>query len=497
MNKTVEDTATDAEVLLEEARTLFPDDADGWDAIHRADPDQRIALLRTLLHRRPDDDAPTALCLSGGGIRSATFSLGVIQGLAARGLLPRFHYLSSVSGGGYLASWLTAWIRNEALRARGTSQPEDTAAGSNRKASDSLSVEDYNAGKHKVFETLGKVGHACPEEPAPLRKLRAYSSYLSPMRGVTADALTLLAIYFRNLVLNWMVLIPALLSVLLLPRLHMAMLHVEVPSRCWTYGAAFAAIFLIAWTIAYMASDLPAAPDSEAPQGERLTRPPPARQRPVFVPLVLPLLGAAVLISWLIAWQARGLNPLPELDEWLFPSVQLDLAVLPPWRAVLVAALAGGVVHALSSIAGGMWLRKLRGVESGTRPATWAALVAVSVTGCLTGFGLFYVVQALMGLSGGAENDLRLLALWGVPVLLLLFWFGVTLYAGWRRPTGHEDEREWWARAAARWCGFSLVWLAAFALVLYLPGAVLSWSVLKGVNTGALGAGTGLLGVLI
>ncbi|HTP85275.1 MAG TPA: patatin-like phospholipase family protein, partial [Alphaproteobacteria bacterium] len=41
-----------------------------------------------------------ALCLSGGGIRSATFSLGVLQGLAQKGLLEKFHYLSTVSGGG-------------------------------------------------------------------------------------------------------------------------------------------------------------------------------------------------------------------------------------------------------------------------------------------------------------------------------------------------------------------------------------------------------------
>ncbi|MDQ1613191.1 MAG: hypothetical protein QOG00_3122, partial [Pyrinomonadaceae bacterium] len=31
-----------------------------------------------------------ALCLSGGGIRSATFCLGVLQGLASRQLLERF-----------------------------------------------------------------------------------------------------------------------------------------------------------------------------------------------------------------------------------------------------------------------------------------------------------------------------------------------------------------------------------------------------------------------
>src|SRR6516162_5674926 len=51
-----------------------------------------------------------ALCLSGGGIRSAAFSLGVLQALARKGLLSRFQYLSTVSGGGYAGAWLSAVI---------------------------------------------------------------------------------------------------------------------------------------------------------------------------------------------------------------------------------------------------------------------------------------------------------------------------------------------------------------------------------------------------
>jgi Patatin-like phospholipase len=43
-----------------------------------------------------------ALCLSGGGIRSAAFGLGIIQGLARANLLAEFDYLSTVSGGGYI-----------------------------------------------------------------------------------------------------------------------------------------------------------------------------------------------------------------------------------------------------------------------------------------------------------------------------------------------------------------------------------------------------------
>ena len=57
----------------------------------------------------------TALCFSGGGIRSATFGLGIVQALAKHGLLSKFDYLSTVSGGGYMGSWLSAWVRREQL----------------------------------------------------------------------------------------------------------------------------------------------------------------------------------------------------------------------------------------------------------------------------------------------------------------------------------------------------------------------------------------------
>lgn len=52
------------------------------------------------------------LALSGGGIRSATFSLGVLVALAGRGVLPQFDYLSTVSGGGYLGSFLSAFLNS-------------------------------------------------------------------------------------------------------------------------------------------------------------------------------------------------------------------------------------------------------------------------------------------------------------------------------------------------------------------------------------------------
>src|SRR5947207_15425886 len=56
------------------------------------------------------------LALSGGGIRSASFALGVMQALATSGAFRRIDYLSTVSGGGYIGTALT-WLNH--LRARG------------------------------------------------------------------------------------------------------------------------------------------------------------------------------------------------------------------------------------------------------------------------------------------------------------------------------------------------------------------------------------------
>ena len=50
------------------------------------------------------------VALSGGGIRSATFSLGVVQVLAAKGFFKDVDFLSTVSGGGYVGSFLTQQI---------------------------------------------------------------------------------------------------------------------------------------------------------------------------------------------------------------------------------------------------------------------------------------------------------------------------------------------------------------------------------------------------
>jgi hypothetical protein len=76
--------------------------------IHAAER-KRLALQPDL--RTPDG---VGLALSGGGIRSASFALGVLQVLLNEDLLRRIDYLSTVSGGGYLGSAVSWWLHQMA-----------------------------------------------------------------------------------------------------------------------------------------------------------------------------------------------------------------------------------------------------------------------------------------------------------------------------------------------------------------------------------------------
>lgn len=54
------------------------------------------------------ENSLVGLALSGGGLRSATFNLGLLQAFRQTGLLRYIDFLSSVSGGGYTAGYLAA-----------------------------------------------------------------------------------------------------------------------------------------------------------------------------------------------------------------------------------------------------------------------------------------------------------------------------------------------------------------------------------------------------
>ena len=59
-----------------------------------------------------DEPGLWGISFSGGGVRSATFCLGVMQALTSspKKIMKRFDYLSTVSGGGYIGSCLSSLL---------------------------------------------------------------------------------------------------------------------------------------------------------------------------------------------------------------------------------------------------------------------------------------------------------------------------------------------------------------------------------------------------
>ena len=75
---------------------------------------QRLNRLLDKSTDSPDDsDFYYGIAISGGGIRSASFALGILQALCQSKKLKYFDYMSAVSGGGYIASCLTWFNRKK------------------------------------------------------------------------------------------------------------------------------------------------------------------------------------------------------------------------------------------------------------------------------------------------------------------------------------------------------------------------------------------------
>lgn len=91
-----------------------------------SDEAQKVAARRALAGVEPT--APRCgLAFSGGGLRSAVFSLGLIRALAKNRLLTRFDYLSTVSGGGYVGGMLgRLYNENNAQRVEERLAAEDS-----------------------------------------------------------------------------------------------------------------------------------------------------------------------------------------------------------------------------------------------------------------------------------------------------------------------------------------------------------------------------------
>jgi hypothetical protein len=118
------------------------------------------------------------LSLSGGGIRSATFNLGLLQALEQNGVLGHIDYLSTVSGGGYIGGFWTAWrhLRRSIANADNDSGQCSLFPLSSAKLDDAASTAcvDENA---RLRERVDR------REPPQIRHLREFSRFLMPRVG--------------------------------------------------------------------------------------------------------------------------------------------------------------------------------------------------------------------------------------------------------------------------------------------------------------------------
>ncbi|MBI3629657.1 MAG: patatin-like phospholipase family protein [Candidatus Rokubacteria bacterium] len=415
----------------------------------------RVAAVYRAIHELARRGEPrTALCLSGGGIRSATFALGIIQGLARLGLLTRFDYLSTVSGGGYIGSWLSAWIHRHPRGAAG------------------------------VMDALRASAPRPPLQPeaAPIRHLRAYSNYLSPRLGLlSADTWSLVGTYVRNLLLNWLVLLPLLLAVLAVPRLAAAILR-------WSPGPAFQEAFLvigllgIVVTVSYMGLFRPSL---EAYRQARGWFPREANGQMAFlVCCLLPLLVSAMSLTAYWTWvhpDGEGAIAPPNDVAALIETLRLRTLVQNLWTGFVVT---GVVLHLLAWVTYSFWLRRFDVRE---------LLVALG-TGGLAGLLIWTGAQHLLPPMPGEGRVSGAWVCFAVPLFVAMFLLSAVVFIGLVSRWTDDEDREWWARAGAWMLIVVVAWSAGSVLVVFGPGWLGALGAIKISALGVLSAVASALG---
>jgi hypothetical protein len=379
-----------------------------WSEVLRA---ERAAI------REPDGqslgpDRPlTGLAFSGGGIRSATFNLGIIQALSELRLLRHFDYLSCVSGGGYLGGWLSAFIQRQC------------------------------AGRVEDAEDRLHTGGA--EDPA-VRFLRGYSNYLTPKSSLlSADTLSAVATFVRNLYLNITLLILVLASLLLLPRLLLWGIRVLVHdlhlASLFVTGTALLGLALLAIGFSLGSRRVDRAPFF-------------ARQSGVLTFVVVPLL----LSAWFIAYG-------------LYAGAGRPCVTLPQWAAWGLGVYVG--FYLLGELLGLVVDRRRGTARVCSIRNAFAMLLYAAIAGAAGGLLLAAVAQLsryIRGLHLGYMGAWIATSL-GTPVLLNAYSLAVVVHIGLMGRRFSHEAREWWSRLGGWLLLTSGLWLAVFAIASLAP----------------------------
>jgi len=460
-------------------------------AVARADTVRLNTLFGRIHALKGPASTHSALCLSGGGIRSASYALGILQGLARCGVLDRFDYLSTVSGGGYIGSWLTTWIHRHPRGLRGV-------------------VAELGG---EVREEAGGVSPKVDPEPAALRFLRSYSHFLNPKSGLfSVDTWTWIGLYLRNLSLNWLAIVPLLVLVVLAPRLYSGMMfdwhraHGDLfPRFFWTASIA-AILMLVCISVNRPSVSDPAAPGAKwrsSPGTQALERTM-ARfktQKWIIALGVFPLLVFAVLLS-LLVWGLPASTISMNADQVRSLLEGTPIGLLPNVIAfmgfghLLIWGELIGIVAWLVCIplrSGRGWVKPIEELFAMLLAGGFAWFIISE----LADFAAESGVSTAEALRTGpiAIHAPHFYAVLAVPAFMLAALAGMTLFIGVVSKSkwiGDED-REWWARFGAWALIVIAAWTALGAIVVFGPVLLLdSPRLLAGI-----GGVSGLMAVLL
>lgn len=360
------------------------------------------------------------LALSGGGIRAASYCLGVLQALANEHKLEEFDYLSTVSGGGYIGTSVS-YLLHEAgreARAEGRSAARFDASRENFPYLSYPMVSAPQPGAQGQFREKGRLLH----------RLRQNAKYLTSGTGITLLSLVgnllrnLLASVFVHGAILLLLMLALITAPWLLPEIHWQVgtgkfwwPDIGVLKVSWAALLLLGAISLLYVTMTGLFDWVERSALRRVPRGDGLARVDVVyrarRAFDVWVSWLLALVLACLVIGavpWVIGW----------LQEARWKGVADLLSALSPDQANRPLAVGG--VAAVVGLLGNVWGLVQTGSDKKPRIPT-SVLVLMGSALLLFGVLLLVYVLALWAHEQPARQSMVVFSALGV--LIALGWF--------------------------------------------------------------------------